>query len=62
MLLLIIFSIIKRIQLRDRDVDELCIGSPAPDFTLTGGAGNRISLSDHRGKTNVVLFFIREFV
>jgi peroxiredoxin Q/BCP len=29
----------------------------APDFTLNDQDGNPISLSDHRGKSNVVLFF-----
>jgi cytochrome oxidase Cu insertion factor (SCO1/SenC/PrrC family) len=62
MIRLVIISIIKGIQLRERDDHELRIGLPAPDFTLTSGAGNRISLSDYKGKTNVVLFFIREFV
>jgi peroxiredoxin Q/BCP len=31
-------------------------GSPAPDFNLASDAGDRIKLSDYRGKP-VVLFF-----
>jgi peroxiredoxin len=36
------------------------VGSMAPDFTLAGSNG-QISLSDYRGKQNVVLYFMREF-
>jgi peroxiredoxin len=36
------------------------IGSVAPDFTLKATNGQSISLSSFRGKSNVVLFFIRE--
>ena len=36
------------------------IGSIAPNFTLLATNGNQISLSDFRGKTNVIVFFIRE--
>jgi peroxiredoxin len=33
------------------------IGDIAPDFTLRGGDGNEWALSDHRGKTVVLLFY-----
>ena len=33
------------------------IGDPAPDFTLKDGEGNEWTLSDHRGKTVVLLFY-----
>lgn len=37
-------------------------GDEAPDFTLTDTAGNKIKLSDFRGKKNVVLaFFVLAF-
>lgn len=36
------------------------IGSFAPDFKLQATNGQEIALSDFRGKTNVILFFIRE--
>ncbi|MCQ3935900.1 MAG: hypothetical protein DPW18_02515 [Chloroflexi bacterium] len=42
------------------DTIEAKIGSLAPDFTLTATNGREISLSDFRGKTNVIVFFIRE--
>ncbi len=38
------------------------IGSQAPDFRLPSSTGGEIGLSDYRGKANVVLFFVREFV
>ncbi|MBI2331988.1 MAG: peroxiredoxin family protein, partial [Chloroflexi bacterium] len=42
------------------DTIEAKIGSLAPDFTLTATNGQEISLTDFRGKTNVIVFFIRE--
>ena len=43
------------------DTIEAKIGSVAPDFKLTASNDQEISLSEFRGKRNVVLFFIREF-
>ena len=43
------------------DSIEAKIGSIAPDFKLTASNDQEISLSEFRGKSNVVLFFIREF-
>ena len=40
---------------------EAKIGSIAPDFKLMSSDDREISLSEFRGKKNVVLFFIREF-
>ena len=37
------------------------IGSIAPDFKLMASNDQEVSLSDFRGKKNIVLFFIREF-
>ena len=33
-------------------------GEPAPDFTLPSLSGNKISLSDYRGRKNVVISFV----
>ena len=33
------------------------IGDTAPDFTLTDGSGNDWTLSDHKGKTIVLMFY-----
>jgi cytochrome oxidase Cu insertion factor (SCO1/SenC/PrrC family) len=33
------------------------VGEMAPDFTLTDTAGQKVKLSDFRGKNNVVLAF-----
>jgi len=47
----------------DNSVDTIDakIGSLAPDFKLMASNNQEISLSSFRGKSNVVLFFIREF-
>lgn len=37
--------------------DKLKIGDMAPDFTLADLKGNKVKLSDFRGKSNVVLAF-----
>lgn len=42
------------------DTIEAKIGSLAPDFKLLATNGREISLTDFRGKKNVVMFFIRE--
>lgn len=34
------------------------VGDPAPDFTLPAVAGGKVTLSDYRGKRNVVLSFV----
>jgi peroxiredoxin len=36
------------------------IGSLAPDFKLHATNGQEVALSDFRGKSNVIVFFIRE--
>ena len=36
---------------------HLKVGDPAPAFTLTNTQGEKVSLSDFRGKKNVVLAF-----
>lgn len=41
------------------DLDRIKVGQSAPDFTLEGMNGERISLSDFRGKKSVVLVFYR---
>lgn len=42
------------------DSIEAKIGSLAPDFKLRATNGEEISLTDFRGKQNVIVFFIRE--
>jgi len=44
------------------DTIDAKIGSIAPDFKLKATNGQEIALSDFRGKKNVVLFFIREYI
>jgi len=42
------------------DSIEAKIGSIAPDFMLLATNGREISLKEFRGKSNVIVFFIRE--
>jgi peroxiredoxin len=44
------------------DYPEPTIGSIAPDFSLPASNGVEIKLADFRSKSNVALFFIREFI
>lgn len=37
------------------------LNTPAPDFKLADYQGNQVSLSDFKGKKNVVLVFNRGF-
>jgi cytochrome oxidase Cu insertion factor (SCO1/SenC/PrrC family) len=41
------------------EIDRVKAGQAAPDFTLENFDGKPISLSDFRGKKNVVLVFYR---
>jgi len=41
------------------DLNRVKVGDKAPDFTLENMDGKRISLSDFRGKKNIVLVFYR---
>jgi cytochrome oxidase Cu insertion factor (SCO1/SenC/PrrC family) len=41
------------------DLERVQINSPAPDFTLEDEKGTPVSLSQFRGKKNVVLVFYR---
>lgn len=47
------------VNLRPTDLKRVNIGNRAPDFTLEDMNGKRISLSDFRGRKNVVLVFYR---
>ena len=43
------------------DLDRVSVGSVAPDFTLESKDGKAVTLSDYRGKKNVVLVFYRGY-
>lgn len=45
--------------LKPTDLERVKVGDQAPDFTLENIDGKRISLSDFRGKKNVLLVFYR---
>lgn len=44
------------------DISDLTIGSLAPEFKLPANNSTEIALADYRGKSNVYLFFVREFI
>lgn len=48
-----------RVELKPADLERLKVGDTAPDFTLENLDGKRITLSDLRGKKNVILVFYR---
>jgi thioredoxin-dependent peroxiredoxin len=41
--------------------DEIQVGKPAPDFTLTAGNGKTVKLSELRGKRVVLYFYPKSF-
>jgi cytochrome oxidase Cu insertion factor (SCO1/SenC/PrrC family) len=43
------------------DTGRVTVGSRAPDFTLAALSGQRISLSDYRGRRNIILVFYRGY-
>ena len=43
------------------DLNRVKVGQPAPDFTLEVAEGKALTLSDFRGKKNVVLVFYRGY-
>ena len=40
---------------------KVTINTPAPDFELEDFKGNKVKLSDFKGKSNVILIFNRTF-
>jgi len=43
------------------DMLEPTVGARAIDFNLSASTGTQISLSSYQSKSNVYLFFVREF-
>jgi cytochrome oxidase Cu insertion factor (SCO1/SenC/PrrC family) len=48
-------------ELSATDLNRVKTGQQAPDFTLEDTDGNKITLSDFRGKKTVVLVFYRGY-
>jgi cytochrome oxidase Cu insertion factor (SCO1/SenC/PrrC family) len=46
-------------ELPPTDIDRVSVGTVAPDFSLSAMNGDMITLSDFRGRENVVLVFYR---
>ena len=41
--------------------DELTVGFQAPDFRLSSSTGGEAGIADYRGRSRLVLFFVREY-
>ncbi len=65
LMFLSVYPVHAQLEPRDRgdfkptDLERVKVGDRAPDFTLENMDGRAISLSDFRGKMNVVLVFYR---
>jgi len=46
---------------KEKVMPKVAINTPAPDFELEDYKGNKVKLSDFKGKTNVILIFNRTF-
>ena len=44
------------------DIPHLTLGALAPAFSLPASNGTEIALADFRGKNNIYIFFVREFI
>ncbi len=56
-LLALLFAVSAFAQTPKAPETKLKVGDVAPDFTLTDTSGNKVTLSEFRGKKNVVLAF-----
>ncbi len=57
LLLLLTLTLAGLASLSAQTAPQLKVGDTAPDFTLSDTTGNKVKLSDLRGKHNVVLAF-----
>ena len=55
--LLLTMSLVAIAQQASAPKTNLKVGEPAPDFTLPSTTGEKVKLSDFKGKKNVVLAF-----
>ena len=57
LMFLCMFAVVSFAQVPQTPQTKLKAGDAAPDFTLTDTEGNKVKLSDFKGKKNVVLAF-----
>ena len=43
------------------ELSPIEVGTIAPVFVLPSGSGAQVSLADYRGRSHVVLFFVRTY-
>ena len=56
-MMLLAAAIVPGLRAADTPTPTVKVGDTAPNFTLTGQNGNKVSLQDFRGKKNVALAF-----
>lgn len=56
-LLILVFAVAACAQTPQAPQTQLKVGDVAPDFSLSDTTGNKVKLSEFRGKKNVVLAF-----
>jgi peroxiredoxin len=44
-----------------KGITSIKIGSPVPEFRLPSNTGKNIDAGDYKDRSNLVLFFVREF-
>jgi peroxiredoxin len=47
--------------MKAQEISSIEVGSTVPDFHLPGSAGKVVDVRDFRDRSNLVLFFVREF-
>lgn len=44
-----------------QNTGSLEVGSRLPEFRLPASTGDEIGVADYQGKSNLILFFVREY-
>jgi peroxiredoxin len=44
-----------------QEIPSIEVGSTVPDFRLPANTGKTVEVRDYRERSNLVLFFVREF-
>ena len=60
-ILLILIGLSAKTEIYAQRTSPIAVGEVAPDFTLEDQSGNKVTLSDARGKSPVVLLFYRGY-
>jgi peroxiredoxin len=47
--------------MESKEISSVEIGSPVPEFRLPSNTGKNIGVGEYKDRSNLVLFFVREF-